>query len=114
MASVLVADIEDEDDDVPDAVAEYQMLRATRASDVVRLSKAIVRVVTKPEVKHVDLRAIGAAAVNQAAKSVVMANTRLASRGLYCVMVPRFETVDGDRSNEISALTFRLILKEIG
>ena len=67
---------------------------------------------TRPENQRLDIRAIGAAAVNQAVKSVVVANGMLASRGVYLSLIPRFETVDGDRATEISALTFRVRVEE--
>lgn len=91
-----------------------ELLRATKTSDVNKLGRALARVATKPDFESLMLRAIGAAAVNQAVKSVVVANSLLATRGVHLIMSPRFETVDGDRANEISALTFRIRLEEFG
>ena len=58
---------------------------------------------------EVILRAIGAAAVNQAMKAVAIAQSYVGPRGKVLSCRPGFTTVEMD-DGEISALTFKIIV----
>lgn len=55
------------------------------------------------------LRAIGASAVNQAIKGVIVANQYVAARGLSLAFRPGFANVPGEQGGEISAVTIQTI-----
>ena len=57
------------------------------------------------------MRAVGAAAVNQAVKAIAIARGYIASRGVDMVCRPGFTNVPGkDGKDSISAMVFRLTL----
>jgi stage V sporulation protein S len=58
--------------------------------------------------KRVQVRAIGAGAVNQAVKATAIARGYVASRGIDLIIRPGFATVDGD-DGQASAVTLLVI-----
>jgi stage V sporulation protein S len=54
------------------------------------------------------LRAIGAGAVNQALKGIIVARSYVAQRGLDLVVRPGFEDVKGHRGDDVSCMTLRV------
>lgn len=60
--------------------------------------------------KTPPIRAIGAAAVNQAVKAQIIANQYVASKGKYLAYRPGFETVTMPDGAEVSAVVMRPIL----
>lgn len=59
--------------------------------------------------RPVLLRAIGAGAVTQAMKAVAIARGFVAPRGFDIAIVPGWANVTGERGDELSAMTFRVI-----
>jgi stage V sporulation protein S len=61
--------------------------------------------------KKVILRAIGAAAVNQANKAAAISRSQVAARGLSLALIPGFTdvTMPGEESS-VTAMIFRVIL----
>lgn len=57
------------------------------------------------DVKHAEVQAIGAGAVNQAVKAIVIAKGYLAEEGVHIVCVPSFVDVDID-TEERTAIRF--------
>lgn len=57
------------------------------------------------DVKHAEVQAIGAGAVNQAVKAIVIAKGYLAEEGVHIVCVPSFVEVDID-TEERTAIRF--------
>ena len=57
------------------------------------------------------VRAIGAGAVAQACKGIAIARGLVATRGRDLATTIGFDTVMGDKGNEISAQTFHLFLR---
>lgn len=60
--------------------------------------------------KSVTLRAIGAGAICQAQKALAIARGFVAPRGFDLAFVPGWANVTGERGDELSAMTFRVIL----
>lgn len=85
------------------------LLRVKSASSVANLAAAIANNVYSGN--DITLRAIGAAAVNQAMKAVAVAQAYVGPRGFTLLCRPGFTTVtmaDGD----ISALIFKIIVTD--
>ena len=57
------------------------------------------------------MRAIGASAVNQAAKSAAIARGFVAPRGIDLVYVIGFDDIIGDNGESISAISFKPIIR---
>jgi stage V sporulation protein S len=91
---------------VDEASSKDTILRVKSGSSAPALASAISHGVY--DGKQVVLRAIGAGAVNQAAKAMAIAQSFVGPRGISLVFRPGFTTVtmpDG----EITALVFRVI-----
>lgn len=84
-------------------LSEDQPLRVSAGSNPQSVASAIAHAVY--EHKTVRLRAIGAGAVNQAAKGIAIARGYVAPRGYDLVCKPGFTTVQS-RDGEVSALLF--------
>ena len=88
-------------------IDEDRVFRVSGGSDPIPLATAISKALI--EEPDVVLRAVGAAASNQATKAIAIARGHVASRGGDLVCRPAFQTVpnrEGD--GEISALVFRV------
>lgn len=59
--------------------------------------------------KQVTLRAIGAGSICQAMKALAIARGFVGPRGIDLAVVPGWANVTGDRGDELSAMTFRVI-----
>lgn len=82
---------------------EDQILRVSAGSNPQSVASAIAHAVY--DTRRVDVRAVGAGAVNQAVKAIAIARGYAAPRGLDLVCKPGFATItshDGD----ISAIVF--------
>lgn len=87
-------------------MSEESILRVKATSNPASLASAISHGVY--DSKTVQLRAIGAGAVNQSVKAMAIAQSFVGSRGISLVFKPGFDTVsmpDGD----ITAIVFRVI-----
>jgi stage V sporulation protein S len=74
-------------------------LRVAKTSRATSVAGAIAWTIR--ENGHVEMEAVGAAAVNQATKAVAIARTYLAAEGIDLIMIPVFTTVtisDEDRT----------------
>lgn len=86
---------------------ETVVLRVKAGSDARKVGSAVAHSVF--EKKNVVLRAVGAGAVNQAAKAVAIANGWTGPRGERLAMIPGFADVEGRDGGTISALAFQVI-----
>ncbi len=86
---------------------EESVLRVKGSANATSLAQAISYAIT--DNKRVVLRAIGAGAVNQAAKAMAIARGLVATRGLDLTFRPGFTTVNGEEG-EVSAMTFLVIV----
>lgn len=59
--------------------------------------------------RAVTLRCIGASSICQAMKALAIARGFVAPRGIDIAVVPGWANVTGDRGDELSAMTFRVI-----
>lgn len=88
---------------------EENVLRVSAGSNPQSVASAIAHAIYE---KHsVDIRAVGAGAVNQAVKAIAIARGYTAPRGLDLVCIPGFASIkshDGD----ISAIVFQVIAKK--
>lgn len=83
------------------------LLKVKSSSSAANLAAAIANNVY--EGHEVTLRAIGAAAVNQAMKAVAIANGYVGPRGYRLYALPGFTTVVME-DGAISAMTFKIII----
>lgn len=86
------------------------LIKVAGASNPQALASVIARAVesgNKPEI-----RAIGASAVNQAAKACAIASGFTAPRGVHLTYVIAFSDVEGDGGGTISAITFRPVARD--
>lgn len=84
---------------------EATLLRVKGSSNPISLASVIARGVY--EGKSVSLRAIGAAAVNQAMKAVAIAQSYVGAKGMRLLCIPGFADVEMD-DGTVTALVFRL------
>lgn len=83
------------------------LLKVKSSSPAANLAAAVANNVY--EGTEVTLRAIGAAAVNQAMKAVAIAQSYVGPRGLVLSCRPGFDTVEMP-DGPISAMTFKIIV----
>lgn len=83
------------------------LLKVKSSSSAANLAAAIANNVY--EGYEVTLRAIGAAAVNQAMKAIAIANGYVGPRGYRLSTLPGFTTVVMD-DGAISAMTFKILI----
>jgi stage V sporulation protein S len=87
---------------------EVQELKVAGGSDAKALGSSIAHYIL--EGKQVQLRALGAAAVNQSVKAVAIANGWVAPRrGKVLALVPSFMNVPGRDGFTISGLVMNVI-----
>jgi stage V sporulation protein S len=85
--------------------AEEPFLRVGGGSNPQSVASAIAHAIY--DNRAVKLRAVGAAAVNQAVKAIAIARGYVAPRGLDLTCKPGFTTIES-RDGEISALIFAI------
>lgn len=84
---------------------ETQLLRVKGSSSAPSLASVIAHGVY--EGKPISLRAIGAAAVNQAMKAVAIAQSYVGAKGMRILVIPGFTDVEMD-DGTVTALVFKL------
>lgn len=84
------------------------VLKVKSSSSASNLAAAIANNVY--DKREVTLRAIGAAAVNQSMKAIAIAQSFVGPRGNVLSCRPGFTTVTMGDGEEISALTFKIIV----
>ncbi len=84
---------------------EEVILRVKGSSNVASLASVVAHGIY--ENKSLSLRAIGAAAVNQAMKSIAIAQSYVGARGLRILVIPGFTDVQMD-DGTVTALLFRI------
>lgn len=77
---------------------ETRVLKVKSGANVQSLAGCIAACVNKGE--NVELHAIGAGAVNQMLKSVIIARSYVASSGKNLALIPGFGTIKGTEENE--------------
>lgn len=73
-----------------------EVLKIKAESDPKSVAGAIAKQFEQENVNIVELHAIGAGAVNQAAKSIIIARSYVATSGIDLYTVPAFVTIDID------------------
>jgi len=99
---------------MPDPIIENGViiLRASSSANIKKLASAIYAVFTSKEYHQgVQLRALGASAVNQAFKSVIIARRDLAPLGYDLKIRPFFLTENNEHGEEKSIACMELIPK---
>jgi stage V sporulation protein S len=84
------------------------VMRVGTYTDPKSLASAIYKALVEDEEDEVTMRAVGAAAANQACKATAIARGFVAPRGHDLVAVIGFEMIIGNNGGEITAMTFRL------
>jgi stage V sporulation protein S len=82
-------------------------LRVSASSNPQSVASAIAHAIY--ESREVDLRAIGAGAVNQAIKAVAIASGYVAPRGLRIAVIPGFASVES-HDGDISAIVLHVFV----
>lgn len=85
--------------------ADDAILRVGGGSSAQKVASAIAHAIYDD--REVTLRAVGAAAVNQAVKAIAISRGFAASRGFDLVCVPGFQTIQGNEG-DISAVIFKV------
>lgn len=88
----------------PEVVTPEGILRVSSSSSPQSLASALSHAVY--DSKRVQLRAIGAGAVNQAVKSLAIARGFVAPRGLDLLFTVGFDTVEMADGQSVSAIIF--------
>lgn len=81
------------------------VIKVSAGSNPQSIGSVIARAVIAGELPQI--RAIGASAVNQAAKACAIAGGFVAPRGIHLAVVVGFADVPGESGATISAITFR-------
>lgn len=71
------------------------------------LGKSVYSSYTKEQLEEVTLRAIGAGAVSQALKGIIIGNTYLAAKGVMGIIVPSFRDIE-DGEESITAIEMKV------
>jgi len=92
-----------------DVEHDEDLIRVGGGSDPQAVASAISNAFYEDQ--DVTMRAVGAAAVNQAVKAIAISRGYIATRGMDLVVRPGFTNVaSADGSKKISAIVFRLSL----
>ncbi len=89
-------------------MADDTILKVRSSSNASSLASAISHGVY--EGKSIVLRAIGAAAINQATKAMAIAQSFVGSKGYSIAFRPGFATVEMPDAKEVTAMTFRVLV----
>jgi stage V sporulation protein S len=92
-----------------------EIIRVKSDTDSAKLCGSIISAYEKNK-SEITLRVIGASALNQAVKAVIMSNQPLSTKGLQAKIYPVFVTIKADKNNEIkdiSAIELRLDFERI-
>lgn len=92
---------------VPRRPSTTDEMRVSAGSNPQSLAAAISHAIY--DGRPVTLRAIGAGAICQAQKALAIARGFVAPRGFDLAVVPGWANVVGDRGDDLSAMTFRVI-----
>lgn len=85
------------------------VLRVSGSSNPTSVGSILARAVVAGTLP--DVRAIGANAVNQAAKACAIARGFVASRGIDLAFVVAFDDVEGENGNTISSIVFKPVTR---
>ncbi len=85
-----------------------ELLRVSTKSDPKAVAGAIAGMIR--QYGKVELQAIGAGAVNQAVKSIIVARGYVAPNGMNLVMTPAFQELDIDGSTR-TAIRFKVTVR---
>lgn len=84
---------------------EETLLRVSGSTDVASLASVIAHGVY--DGKKTSLRAIGAAAVNQAVKAIAIAQSHVGAKGMRILVIPGFTDVPMD-DGTVTAIVFKI------
>ena len=91
-------------------LVDRDVMRVSGGSNVKNVAMCLVRFIEKSDTKDVELRAIGAGAVNQAVKSIACARGFLGQQGRdLCV---RVGFMDSDDISDKTAMKFVAFIKD--
>lgn len=91
-------------------MTDKKLIKVSSTTSVPQLSGSIVHSIDEDRNLPVELRAIGASAVNQMYKGIASARGILAQRGLDLSIIPGFETIT-EGENSKTALIAKLVIK---
>lgn len=88
---------------------KLDIIKVSASSDVNKVAGSIVAMFKNKG--YSEIRVVGAGAVNQAVKSIIIARSMLNSDLIETVVIPSFENVKSDREgvDVVTAIKFKLI-----
>lgn len=86
-----------------------KVLRCKASTDANKLAGSIYSVYQTDPDTEISLRVIGAGALNQAVKGVIISQKFFAKKGLFVSIFPSFKDTDG----EMTAISLKLIISNI-
>jgi stage V sporulation protein S len=89
---------------------DRDIMRVSSSSNPSSLASAVSHAIY--DNKKVTLRAIGHGAVGQAMKAVAIARGYVGPRGFDIAVVPGWDTAEGNFGDQVSAMTFRIVILE--
>lgn len=87
---------------------ETPLIRVRPDSNVQTLASMLTSSIV--EDKKITFRAIGAGAINQAMKGIILARQRLAGQGYDLILRPGFATVKGSDGGDVTAMVLHCTL----
>ena len=95
-------------------IVEEKLLRVKSDTDSNKLAGSIKATYLENPEQKVRLRVIGAGALNQAIKAVIVSNREFSKKGLFATVIPFFKDLPGkDSSTQISAIELLLEYKKV-
>lgn len=91
-------------------IKEPVVLKTSSATDATKLASSIVSHYQKDKITLIIIRAIGAGAVNQSVKSVIIANKYFVRQGMVLMIIPAFNDIEEEN---VTAVELRLQYKQL-
>ncbi len=87
------------------------LIKVGSGTDAIKLANSIKSVYEKNADSQVTVRAIGAGAINQAIKGVILSNSFFSQKGKLAHLLPSFKTItDEGMQKEITAVEFKIVV----
>lgn len=78
---------------------QERLLRVGSATNVAKLASSIFSAYTENPEADVSLRVIGAGALNQAVKGIIISNKQFVKNGKIAYIMPSFQNFDNDNTS---------------
>lgn len=89
---------------------ESKLIKVSSQTDIMRLCSSITSVHSENSKQHIIIRSVGAGALNQAIKGVILSNRHFAKIGLKASLTPYFKDLVIESGETISSIEMSLQL----